>query len=70
LAGEAKPWCGTSSFTQKNPIINHSNTPAHYSLPHLAVAHDKKVDAVARRDKAARVEHQRLVDARLVGLFV
>jgi hypothetical protein len=37
--------------------------------PHLSLPHNEEVDAVACRDKAVRVQHQRLIHTSLVGLL-
>jgi hypothetical protein len=39
------------------------------SVAHLSLPHDEEVDAVARRHKALRVQHERLIHTSLVGLL-
>jgi hypothetical protein len=50
---------------------NMRNLPNNVILvsPHLSLAHDEEVDAVARGHEAVRVQHQRLVHTSLVGVL-
>jgi hypothetical protein len=59
VQAEPKP----STLKHRFAILKAAAAAAHLSLPH-----DEEVDAVACGYKALRIQHQRLINARLVGL--